>query len=53
MPRAFQVRWVADDAPEVLYESDDLLEALTWLAQRERSGFELWETGGALLASNF
>lgn len=50
-PRAYRVLWQGPAGPEVVYESDDLLAALHWLAARERPGFELRDRAGALLAT--
>ncbi|MFC4638631.1 hypothetical protein [Deinococcus hohokamensis] len=49
--RAYQVIWTAGPQPEVLRETDDLLDALQWLASRDRSGFELRDRQGLLLAT--
>ncbi|AWT34459.1 hypothetical protein [Deinococcus arenae] len=51
-PRAYRVLWTGDpDAPEVLKETDDLLEALRWMQARDRREFELRDGRGALLAT--
>ena len=49
-PREYRLLWIGDSQPEVLRETDDLLDALRWLAARERPGFELRDRAGALLA---
>ena len=51
-PRAYRVLWTGDDRPEALHETDDLLDALRWLAQRDRPGFELRDRAGTLLATS-
>lgn len=57
-PRAYRVVWTGDAAssatasPEVMRETDDLLDALRWLAARPRPGFELRGADGELLATN-
>lgn len=57
-PRAYRVVWAGDAGfqnaarPEVMRETDDLLDALRWLAERPRPGFELRGAGGELLATN-
>ncbi|CAM3585498.1 hypothetical protein DESA109040_17150 [Deinococcus saxicola] len=54
--RAYRVVWTGDVAsttqPEVMRETDDLLDALRWLADRPRPGFELRGVDGELLATN-
>lgn len=56
--RAYRVVWTGDidpasaAQPEVMRETDDLLDALRWLADRPRPGFELRGTDGELLATN-
>lgn len=49
-PRAYRLIWPGPDGPETVHETDDLLGALRWLQTRERSGFELRDRDGALLA---
>ncbi|MDV6373575.1 hypothetical protein [Deinococcus arenicola] len=56
-PRAYQVVWTGGvgggvAAPEVMRETDDLLDALRWLVARPRPGFELRGVEGELLATN-
>ncbi|WP_309573071.1 hypothetical protein [Deinococcus sp.] len=51
-PREYRLLWTADVTPEVLRETDDLLDALRWLAARERAGFELRDRMGTLLATS-
>ncbi|CAM3807251.1 hypothetical protein [Deinococcus frigens] len=55
-PRAYRVVWAGDATgpaqPEVMRETDDLLDALRWLVTRPRPGFELHGAGGELLATN-
>lgn len=56
-PRAYRVVWTGGveeqrAAPEVMRETDDLLDALRWLAARPRAGFELRSADGELLATN-
>lgn len=50
--RTYRLVWTGGERPEVLRETDDLLDALQWLAARERHGFELRDRAGALLATN-
>jgi hypothetical protein len=56
--RAYRVIWTGDAdpespvRPEVMRETDDLLDALRWLAARPRPGFELRSADGELLATN-
>ncbi|PNY81915.1 hypothetical protein [Deinococcus koreensis] len=53
--RAYRVLWTGDvspGSPEVLRETDDLLDALRWIAEREKPGFELRDREGALLATS-
>ncbi|GGM19032.1 hypothetical protein GCM10010841_28950 [Deinococcus aerophilus] len=52
MPHAYRVVWTGDARPEVMRETDDLLDALRWLAGRSRPGFELRSADGELLATN-
>lgn len=49
-PGEYRLLWTGDVPPEVLRETDDLLDALRWLSARERPGFELRDRAGALLA---
>ncbi|ASN79893.1 MULTISPECIES: hypothetical protein [Deinococcus] len=49
--RAYRVVWVGDTRPEVLRETDDLLDALHWMAGRPRTGFEVRDRHGVLLAT--
>lgn len=47
---AYQVRQVGE--PEVVRQSDDLLELLHWLEAQQHGGYELRERGGLLLAAS-
>lgn len=50
-PLAYRVIWTGTpDHPEVLRETDDLLDALHWLSARPQPGFELRDAQGTLLA---
>ncbi|GGL89419.1 hypothetical protein GCM10010840_29410 [Deinococcus aerolatus] len=57
-PRAYRIVWTGDavpggpQQPEVMRETDDLLDALRWLSDRPRPGFELRDADGELLATN-
>ncbi len=51
-PHAYRVVWTGNAQPEVMRETNDLLDALRWLAGRSRPGFELRGAGGELLATN-
>lgn len=52
-PRAYRLVWAdAQGSRETVRETDDLLDALRWLASRERPGFELRGAAGELLATN-
>jgi len=50
-PHTYRVLWHGPGGSEIVYETDDLLDALRWLAARERPGFELRDRAGALLAT--
>ena len=50
--RAYRVLWTGDAQPEVLRETDDLLDALRWLSERARPGFELRDQAGSLRATS-
>ncbi|GHF46220.1 hypothetical protein HNQ07_002369 [Deinococcus metalli] len=49
--RAYRVLW-RGERPEVMRETDDLLDALRWLSARQRPGFELRDRAGVLLATS-
>ncbi len=57
-PRAYRIVWTGgavpggSEQPEVMRETDDLLDALRWLSARRRPGFELRGADGELLATN-
>ncbi|MVN87891.1 hypothetical protein GO986_14105 [Deinococcus sp. HMF7620] len=50
--RAYRILWPGDlgRPPEVVKETDDLLDAMRWLRGRDRSNFELRDEQGVLLA---
>ncbi|GGK26831.1 hypothetical protein GCM10008955_20780 [Deinococcus malanensis] len=50
-PSTYRLIWTAGPQPEVLRETNDLLDALHWLAGRDRPGFELRDRSGVLLAT--
>ncbi|GAA0510043.1 hypothetical protein GCM10008937_17400 [Deinococcus depolymerans] len=49
--RTYRVVWTGYAEPEVMKETDDLLEALTWMGSRDRREFELRDAQGVLLAT--
>ena len=49
-PGEYRLLWTGDVPPTVLRETDDLLDAMRWLAARDRPGFELRDRRGSLLA---
>jgi len=49
-PVVFAYRVRATGEPDVLVQSDDLLELLHWLERQEHGGFELRDSTGLLLA---
>ncbi|GAA5513235.1 hypothetical protein Dcar01_01961 [Deinococcus carri] len=51
LPRSYRLVWSGPGGPETVHQTDDLLEALRWLAARDRPGFELRDQDGALLAT--
>ncbi|WP_291429422.1 hypothetical protein [Deinococcus sp.] len=51
-PRAYRVVWTGyATEPEVIKETDDLLEALNWMGSRDRREFEIRDAAGVLLAT--
>jgi hypothetical protein len=48
--RAYRVVWAGAGEREVLRESDDLLELLTWAQSRPAGAFDVTGAGGELLA---
>lgn len=51
-PRAYRVVWTGyTGQPEVMKETDDLLEALRWIGSRDRREFEIRDGRGVLLAT--
>lgn len=51
-PRAYRVVWTGyTGQPEVMKETDDLLEALRWMGSRDRREFEIRDLRGVLLAT--
>ena len=50
--RAYRVLWTGNASPEVLRETDDLLDALRWMGERGKPGFEIRDRAGALLATS-
>lgn len=50
-PRAYRLLWQGRGGPEVVGETDDLLDALRWLAARGPGDFEVRDREGGLLAT--
>ncbi len=50
-PRAYRLVWRGPGGPEILRETDDLLDALRWLKLRGGPAFEVRDHTGALLAT--
>lgn len=51
-PRTYRILWTGyGTEPEVMKETDDLLEALTWMGSRDRREFEIRDAAGVLLAT--
>lgn len=49
----YQVLWNEQPhTPEVMHETDDLLDAVRWLASREDKGLELRDAAGVLIAKS-
>lgn len=46
----YRVLLPSPGAPEVVRETDDLLDALSWMRARPHAGFELRDRAGRLLA---
>ena len=49
-PGAYRVVWAGNGERDVLRESDDLLELLSWARGRPQGAFEVTGPGGELLA---
>lgn len=50
-PARYRLLWQGPGGAETVYQTDDLLGALRWLAGRDRPGFELRDQDGTLLAT--
>lgn len=48
--KAYQLLWVGRDANELLRESNDLLELLSWARQRQQGQYLIQSSGGEALA---
>lgn len=49
----YQVVWSEQpNTPEVMHETNDLLDAVRWLANREDKGLELRDAAGVLIAKS-
>ncbi|MEF2276746.1 hypothetical protein V3W47_00430 [Deinococcus sp. YIM 134068] len=51
-PHAYQLIWRGAGGPEVVHETDDLLDALRWLSSRFQGEFEVRDQTGTLLATS-